>query len=280
MEFRVRHKNGQWIYVEAQFNPVIGSNGEVEYIIVVGRDISERKKMGEFIRKTETLSIAGQLAAGIAHEIRNPLTSVKGFLQLMQKKSDISNFLDIMLAEIDDMDKIIKEFLTLAKPQANQTLETNVNVILQNVISLISPQAILKNIDIVKNVEPHLPLIYCDQYQIQQVLINILQNSIQAMNTGGQITIKATKNNSSHIMFRVIDQGPGITKERMKRIYEPFFSIKEKGTGIGLMICHKIIRDHGGTIHIDSKVNEGTTVDIILPIRNGHTHRLRSYYEI
>ncbi|MEH7526327.1 EAL domain-containing protein [Bacillus sp. JJ1503] len=267
IEFRVRHQDGHWFYVEAQFNPVIGDNGELESIIVVGRDISERKKVDEFIQKKETLSVIGQLAAGIAHEIRNPLTAVKGFLQMMQQEIDKAKYIDIMLSEIHDIEKVIKEFLTLAKPQAIQTLETDINDLIQKVVTLISTQAILKNIKIVQKINPELPLIYCDNYQIKQLLINILQNSIQAVDNGGHITIRATWDGSEQIKIRVIDKGCGISKDRMKRIFEPFYSTKEKGTGIGLMICHKIIQDHGGTIHIDSELNIGTTIDIVLPIR-------------
>ncbi|WP_066297160.1 EAL domain-containing protein [Bacillus sp. FJAT-29937] len=267
IEFRIRHQDGYWFYVEAQFNPVIGNNGEVESIIVVGRDISERKRVDEFLHKKETLSVIGQLTAGFAHEIRNPLTSVKGFLQMLQQEIDKSKYVDIMLSEAHDIESVINEFLSLAKPQAIQMLETDLNDLLQKVITLISTQAILKNINIIQKVDPDLPLIYCDNYQINQVLINILQNSIQAMNNGGDITIQAAWDGSEQINFRVIDQGCGISKDRMKRIFEPFYSTKEKGTGIGLMICHKIIQDHGGTIHIDSELNKGTTIDIVLPIK-------------
>ncbi|WP_066297187.1 EAL domain-containing protein [Bacillus sp. FJAT-29937] len=267
IEFRVRHQDGYWFYVEAQFNPVIENNGELESIIVVGRDISERKKVDEFIQKKEMLSVIGQLAAGIAHEIRNPLTAVKGFLQMLQQELDKTKYIDIMLSEIHDIEKVIKEFITLAKPQAIQTLETNLQDLIQKVVTLISAQAILKNIKIVQKIDPELPLIYCDNYQIKQLLINIFQNSIQAMDNGGHITIRATWDGLEQIKIRVIDQGCGIPKDRMKRIFEPFYSTKEKGTGIGLMICHKIIQDHGGTIHIDSELNKGTTIDIVLPIK-------------
>ncbi|MBY0121205.1 EAL domain-containing protein [Bacillus sp. S/N-304-OC-R1] len=267
IEFRVRHQNGQWLYVETQFNPVIGANGVIEHIIVFGRDISERKRIDEFMCKTQTLSVAGHLAAGIAHEIRNPLTSIKGFLQMLQQEFNKSNYIDIALSEINNIEKIIKEFLTLAKPQASQTLETDIMALLQKVITLINTQAILNNIEIVPIIDPDLPQIYCDNYQIKKVLIKILQNSIQAMHDGGQITIRATRDGSRHIKIHVVDQGCGISKDRMKRIYEPFYSIKEKGTGIGLMICHKIIQDHGGTIQFNSEINQGTTIDIVLPIK-------------
>lgn len=265
-EFRIKHANGGWIHVESQGTPVLGNDNEVEQIIVVTRDISERKKADEFIRKTEKLSIVGQLAAGFAHEIRNPLTSIKGFLNLMQQENDIHNYTDIMIAEIDDVEKIVKEFLSLAKPQVRTMSPTDINVLLENVATLIGIPAILKNIEIINETDLELPLVYCDSNQIKQVFINVLQNAVEAMENGGVITIQATRLGSKDIKFNFIDQGCGISKERIEKIGEPFYSTKEKGTGLGLMISHKIIKEHGGIMHVESTVNLGTIVEIILPI--------------
>lgn len=265
-EFRIKHANGGWVHVESQGTPVLGNDGEVEHIIAVTRDISERKKVDEFIRKTEKLSIVGQLAAGFAHEIRNPLTSIKGFLNLMQQENNNPTYTDIMIAEIDDVEKIVKEFLSLAKPQVRTMSLTNINVLSQNVATLIGTRAILKNIEIIIENDLELPLVYCDSNQIKQVFINVLQNSVEAMENGGVITFLATRFGSKDIKFNFTDQGCGISKERIERIGEPFYSTKEKGTGLGLMISHKIIKEHGGIMHVDSTVNIGTTVEIILPI--------------
>jgi diguanylate cyclase (GGDEF)-like protein/PAS domain S-box-containing protein len=272
VEFRAKHANGEWIYLDTQATPVLGENDEVEQFIVVARDISERKKVDEFIRKTEKLSVVGQLAAGVAHEIRNPLTSIKGFLQIMQKEAIKPNYIDIMLSELYDVEKIVQEFLSLAKPpQASKMAPTNINVLLQHVVTLIGTQAVLKNVEIVQEVDSDLPLIYCDNHQIKQVFINILQNAVEAMTDGGILTIQAVKHDSENIKFRFIDQGCGIEEDRIKSIGEPFYSTKEKGTGLGLMISHKIVQEHGGTIHIKSVVNQGTTIDVILPVEQSVT---------
>jgi len=264
-EYRIQHADGKWIYLECQGTPVLGANGEVEYIISVARDISERKRLDEFIRKTEKLTVVGQLAAGVAHEIRNPLTTIKGFLQLMQKESQIPNYTDIMLSELDSVERIVKEFLSLAKPHANKMSPADINTLLQYVVTLFHTQAVLRKVEIVLEIDSDLPMIECDEHQMKQVFVNILQNSVESMSNGGTITILAMRLGPDQVKFQFIDQGCGIPEERMKSIGEPFYSTKEKGTGLGLMICHKIVQEHEGTIHIKSTVNKGTTVEIILP---------------
>ncbi|MEH7126573.1 PAS domain S-box protein [Bacillus sp. JJ1773] len=269
VEFRCENADGDWVYLEAQGTPVIGENDKLEHFVIVGRNISERKKMDEFILRTEKLSLVGQLAAGVAHEIRNPLTSIKGFLQLMQKELHKPNYLEIMLSEIDSIEKIIQEFLSLSKPHASKLAPTDINALLQYVVTLINAHAKLKNIDIVLVSDSELPIIHCDEHQMKQVFVNILQNAVEAMTNGGEIEIQTMRYESDNIRFRFIDQGCGITEDRIKSIGEPFYSTKEKGTGLGLMISHKIVQEHGGTIKLESTINEGTIVDVILPIGIG-----------
>ncbi|MFJ8235477.1 EAL domain-containing protein [Ureibacillus sp. NPDC094379] len=272
-EYRIKHINGSWIHVESQGTPVLDENGEVKHIIVVARDISERKKMDQFIQKIEKLSLAGQLAAGVAHEIRNPLTTVKGFLQMMQQELTTPNYTDIMLSELDDVEAIIEEFLSLAEPHASKMSPTDVNVLLQEVVTLIHKQAVLENIEIIQELDSELSTIDCDEHQIKQVFIHILQNSVEAMSNGGVIKIQTIWYKPDNIKFRIIDEGSGISKKRMKSIGEPFYSIKEKGTGLGLMISHKIVKEHRGILNIESILNQGTTVEITLPIKQAMTDK-------
>jgi len=267
VEFRYQHAKGGWVYVEAFGTPVLDEQGEVQHLVVVARDISERKKAEEFILKSDKLSAVGKLAAGLAQEIRNPLTSIKGFLQLMQK--DVKpNYIDIMLAEIDHMEGILKEFLTLSKPHFVQMKSIDINALIQKVIKLFSTQTILKNVAMMQELDVGLPLIRCDENQIKQVFINVLQNAVDSMPNGGTIHIQTMKDGTDYIKITFMDQGIGIPEERLKRIGEPFYSTKEKGTGLGLMISHKIVQEHGGTINFESIVNQGTKVDIVLPIQH------------
>lgn len=270
IEFRYKHIQGGWVYVEAFGNPVLNEQGEVEHIVIVARDISERKRAEESIRKSEKLSVVGKMAAGVAHEIRNPLTSIKGFAQLLQKEAENPFYFDMILSEINRLEEIIRGFLTLAKPQNPQIKEVDVNNLLQQVVQLFNTQAILNNVEIIQECDSDLPRIQCDENQIKQVLLNILQNAVEAMSNGGIINIQMFRHASDSIQFRCIDQGCGIPEERLKHIGEPFFSTKEKGTGLGLMLSQRIIQEHGGTISIESSINQGTTVDIILPIHHSY----------
>ncbi|WP_026692026.1 EAL domain-containing protein [Peribacillus kribbensis] len=267
VEFRYKHSNGGWVYVESFGTPVLNEQDEVTSIVIAGRDISERKKAEDLIRKSEKLSVVGQLAAGVAHEIRNPLTSIKGFVQLLQKELDKPFFTDVILSEIKRIERIVGEFLTLAKPQLPQMKEIDVIVLLEQVVFLFDSQAFLHKVGFIQEVDSvsELPPIYCDANQIKQVFINILQNAIEAMTHGGIIKILINREDSDSIKIRFIDQGCGIPEERIKKIGEPFYSTKEKGTGLGLMISQKIVQEHGGTMNIESTVNQGTKVDVILP---------------
>ncbi len=239
-------------------------NGEIVGVYGIAKDISELKQAEEFLRKSDRVSAIGQLAAGIAHEIRNPLTSVKGFLQFLQEQSFEQEFFEIIRHEIDRIELITNEFLILAKPQAKTYNYFSIESILAGFIPLVETQAKLSNIDIVMEIDKNLPVIYCDRNQIKQVFLNVIKNSMEAMTTGGLITF-SVKKKEGYLKIVIEDQGCGIPRERLIRIGEPFYSTKEKGTGLGLMIIFNIIKEHKGSIEIRSEVDIGTQVEICLP---------------
>ncbi|KRE46731.1 ATP-binding protein [Paenibacillus sp. Soil522] len=234
----------------------------------VMRDITERKRTEEMIRKSEKLSVVGQLAAGVAHEIRNPLTSLKGFLQLLNSKNlGYENYFEIMQAEIERINFIVNEFMIVSNPQVVRTLEEKrLECILQNIVLLLSAQANLINVQMITEYDSGIPLIKCDENQLKQVFINILKNALEAMNNGGIVRIQVKNIQPNQILIRFIDQGIGIPEDQLPKLGEPFHSTKETGTGLGLMVTNKIIEGHKGSMSIKSKVNQGTTVDIILPV--------------
>ena len=261
------HSNGSLILCEGVATPVMGRDGEVEHFILVGRDITEKRKAEELLLKSEKLSVVGELAAGVAHEIRNPLTAIRGFIQLFQQGITKPEFFHVVFNEFDRVEDIIKEFLSLAKPQEIRLRETDIQAVLKDVEILIESESHLQNVQIAQEFEPDIPLIMCDGNQIKQVFINLIKNSIEALPNGGFVKIEGEKE-GDHVVIRVRDNGMGISEERLQRLGEPFFSNKEKGTGLGLMLCFRIIRQHHGTIHFKSKENEGTTVEIRLPIKH------------
>ncbi|MCH1623968.1 PAS domain S-box protein [Fredinandcohnia quinoae] len=233
---------------------------------VIIRDISDRVKAENLMIQSEKLSIAGQLAAGIAHEIRNPLTAIKGFLQLFNIDFEAKKqYFDIIFSELNRIELILSELLLLAKPTDIKFREVDVKTILINVVTLLDTQAILKNIQINLELEPVDSLITCDGNQIKQVFINLIKNSIDAMSDGGNIYIK-TKVSNGKILISFTDEGCGIPEHVMRRIGEPFFTTKEKGTGLGLMVSYNIIENHNGQIKVESIEDKGTTFEICLPL--------------
>ena len=266
IEFRFqRHDEKDPVQFESRCMPVAGINGDVEYIVIVSRDISERKKAEELVLVSEKLSVVGELAAGVAHEIRNPLTTLKGFVQMFKKGEMDPIYLDIISDELDRIELITNEFLVLAKPQVVHYRLDSISSILQNVITVLTPQMNMNNIQVHMHLDGELPGISCEQSQLKQVFINIMKNAIEAMPRGGNITIRTSKA-GGFIRIEVVDEGCGIPPELISRLGEPFYTLKEKGTGLGLMVCKKIIKEHGGRIDYASELDRGTTVTIELPI--------------
>lgn len=236
-------------------------------MLTVLRDLTDRKRAEEMLIRSEKLSVIGQLAAGLAHEIRNPLTSLKGFNQLLKSKyAGESSYFDLMLTELERINLIVNDFMTLAKPQLSQFSYGSVESILQSVVSILSHQAILMNVNLRLEAACRLPDVYRDENQLKQVFINLIKNALEAMPQGGDVTVSADLADEKRVRIRIRDQGEGIPAALITRLGEPFFTTKENGTGLGLMISYRIIENHGGTISITSRAGEGTTVEIMLPV--------------
>ncbi|MGX6444462.1 ATP-binding protein [Neobacillus sp. K501] len=266
IEFRLNHKQGHWIEFESRCMPVKGENQEIEYIVIISRDISERKKAEEILLQSEKLSIVGELAAGVAHEIRNPLTTIKGFVQLYKWENGKSEINDLLLSELERIETITSEMLSLGKPQAVQLHRTNLGELVENTLELLSPEALMSDIQFNLQIEDSGLFITCEKNQLKQVFLNILKNAIEAMPKGGTIDIHLRKSGIGECILSFQDEGVGIPEEILPRLGEPFYTLKEKGTGLGLMICNKIVKQHQGTISYHSKKQEGTLVQIRLPL--------------
>jgi two-component system, sporulation sensor kinase E len=260
-------KAGRIIDVSTTISGIHNEKDELVAYASISHDITERRNTDELLRRSEKLSIVGQLAAGVAHEIRNPLTTLRGFVQLQHAKAKGNQqHLDIMLSELDRINFIVSEFLILAKPQAINFQRRDLVFILQDIISLLASQANLNNIQFHFDCAPHIPLINCEENQLKQVFINIIKNGMEAMPEGGEITIQVGNLASDDVMVRVVDQGFGIPEDQLARLGEPFYTNKETGTGLGLMVSQQIIANHKGSMQFYSELNKGTTVEIILPL--------------
>ncbi|CAM3415230.1 PAS domain-containing sensor histidine kinase [Paenibacillus lupini] len=267
IENKLLCKDGQSIDVEMSSIRIHNYRGKMVILTVI-RDLTDRKRSEEMLVRSEKLSVIGQLAAGVAHEIRNPLTALKGFTQLLKSKAEGNSFYyDIMTNELDRINFIVNEFMTLAKPHFSKFSTRRLDHILHAVISILETQAILMNVSIRTEFENCIPSIYCDENQLKQVFINIIKNAIEAMPLGGQITISvAMEPDQEKVRLTIRDEGMGIPDTIIRQIGQPFITTKEKGTGLGLMISSRIIEAHHGLMNISSVPDEGTTIEIILPL--------------
>lgn len=264
IEYKLKRQDGTTMDFEVSSLKIIFEG--VEAVLSIGKDITEKNEQtDQLLQKSEKLALLGQMAAGIAHEIRNPLTSIRGFVQLFKGDQDQNVYYDIVLSELDRINGIVGEFLFLSKPTTTAMQERDVKKLINDVVPLIQTQTILSNIQIGMEYESNLPYVYCDENQLKQVFLNILKNATEAMPNGGTIDLKVKKGKVKGVLIQIADQGVGIPKERIPKLGEPFYTTKEKGTGLGLMTCYKIIENHKGQLQIESEVNQGTTVQIFLP---------------
>ncbi|MBT2662091.1 PAS domain-containing sensor histidine kinase [Bacillus sp. ISL-45] len=266
-ELELMHKSGKTIIFQSTSLPII-VNDKIAGIICNSRDVTELRQTEERLRRTDKLSVVGELSASVAHEIRNPLTSLKGLVQLLQMEDEKHQlYYQIMIDELNRINHIVSELLLLAKPQQIKYTEADLQSILHDVISLLKTEASLHNIQIEFQVLSHPVMIECEPNQLKQLFINIVKNAIEASSAGDvvNITLQSADNN---ITVVVKDQGVGISKELLERIGEPFYSSKEKGTGLGMTVSFKIVQSHNGTIKFKSEPDKGTEVIVQLPIKH------------
>ncbi len=232
---------------------------------------SEIKQMQTQLIRSEKLVSLGRLVAGITHEINNPLTGILMFANLIHNNPkldpSLKNDTDVIINEAQRCAKIVKGLLDFSRESIPQKKPTSLNKIMEATLALIGRQSSFHNINIVRDYQQDLPLILIDENQIEQVFINILLNASQSMLGSGNIHIKTYTENEEYACLKITDTGTGISEENLEKIFDPFFTTKsDKGMGLGLSVSYGIIERHGGRIDVQSKVNEGTTFTIKLPM--------------
>ncbi|QJC54506.1 PAS domain S-box protein [Paenibacillus albicereus] len=263
-ELAGRRTDGELYWEQAKFLPIV-KRGEVIHYMKLSENITDRKETEEMLRKSEMLGAVGQLAAGIAHEIRNPLTSLKGFTKLMQEDNR-RNYISIMAMELERIEQIVSELLVLSKPQAVDFHAVSLGAVLRDVIMLIEAQAIMSNVQLVLELPEEELYVLGVANQLKQVFINLIKNGIEAMGAGGVIRVETEAGEGGMIWTRVIDEGGGIPQEKLAKLGEPFFSTKAKGTGLGLVMTYKIVENHHGKLYYESEMGKGTVGHVGLPL--------------
>lgn len=263
----VRSFDGMERILKTSTRTILGEHGEILGAIGIFEDLTDRLFLEEQVRRAEKFSVLGKFAAGIAHEIRNPLTTAKGFLQLLPSDSPdpkIRQLKDLVIPEIDRANEIITDFLMVAKPSAPQLKVGELQPLLEDLCGLIGPQALMQNIEL-KYVPCHtLKPVAIDRTQLMQVFLNLCNNAFDAMKDGGVLTVEV-EDCVSHVAVHFRDTGVGMDKDVIERIFEPFYTKKGNGTGLGLSVSHRIIEGHYGTIRVASCLGDGSTFTIQLP---------------
>ena len=259
------------VFVSA--SPLSDEQGKIIGGVVLIRDLTEIKELEERLKRTEKLASLGRLSAGIAHEIRNPLSSIKGFAHLFAKKlsydRELMEYATVMEREVDRLNLIITRFLQFAKPTPLKRKKFKIRELINYLTSLIKERLKEKNI-IFKTDYPKDDLeIFADFDQLTQLLLNLIINGIEASKEGGELllSIELSKD-KNNIIISVSDKGEGIKEEDLAHIFDPFFSRKRGGTGLGLSIAQKIAEAHGGDIKVKSVLNKGTTFSFVMPIKD------------
>jgi two-component system sensor histidine kinase HydH len=261
---------GEPIPLSVSAAKLISDAGEDLGTVFILRDLREIKELEERVSRSERLAALGSLAAGVAHEIRNPLSSIKGFAQFFLKKnppeSTDHKYSEVMIQEVERLDRVISNLLDYAKPKEPVKEKTSFADIIHRCIALIKDDAKSKKVELAVEIGEGIPLVPVDRDQITQVLLNITLNGLDAMQHGGRLAIRCfTGGAGKSIIVEIEDSGHGIPSKELPRIFDPFYSTKKTGTGLGLAIAHRIVENHGGTLAVKSTGKSGTTFRIVLP---------------
>ncbi len=259
---------------------VLRSNGVLHGAFVLFRDVSHLMTLEEQIRRSDRLKTIGQIAAGTAHEIRNPLTAIKGFIQLLNKTLTERNmskeleFVSIVLSELERVNDLVSEFLLLSKPKEIKQVSMRIGLVLQEILPMIRNEALLYNVTVLHYPKPELHPIMADKELLKQVFLNLGKNAIEAMSGGGTLIIRECSHpdQSGKIAVEISDTGSGITTDALEKVFDPFFTTKPQGTGLGLSVCQRIVHDLGGSIDVSSS-EAGTQFTVWLPYAAGEMDR-------
>lgn len=267
--------------ISLMVSPLQDRYGRASGSILLLRDLTRRKELEEDLKRSDRLAMLGTLAAGLAHEIKNPLGGIKGAAQLLMRKvagdPSFVQYAEIMIREVDRVNQLMEQLLDLSRPVKMHSISLNIHEILDDVL-LIERQAVeAAEITVRKQFDPSLPLVRADRAQLTQVFLNLIRNALQAMDGQGCLTITTRIETDFHIREHgrgpgkfiwvdIQDTGPGIKEEHLSQIFAPFFTTKKDGTGLGLAICYRIVMEHGGLIRVESREGEGATFKVSLRV--------------
>ena len=251
---------------------ILATAEEVGHVMIL-RDITESRRTAQQTIESERLNALRLLAAGVAHEIGNPLNSLHIHLQLMERsvqklhdgeKAELEQSIDVARSEVNRLDSIVTQFLKAIRPSRPQLRPENVNTIVEEAVRFFAPELQDRDIVVEQELRSDLPLLQLDRDELKQAFYNVIKNSVEAMHRHGTLRIR-TDLADTHVIVRFVDTGGGMSAENLSRVFEPYFTTKPTGSGLGLLIVRRIVREHGGELSIESSQGEGLTLTIRLP---------------
>jgi two-component system sensor histidine kinase HydH len=242
--------------------------------VLLFQDLREIEELKQAVERERHLASLGRLAAGVAHEVRNPLSSLKGFAQFFRTKfkpgSEEERYSDIMIEEVERLDRVVQELLDFARPVTPDRTRVSCSTMIEEALALVSEDAQFKRVSIETKLAEGLPDVLVDPMQIRQALLNVLLNAIEAMGDGGTLTIETTGTGSPDgpptVTISVADTGEGMSEEEVGKLFEPFYTTKPRGTGLGLTVVSRVVEQNGGRVGVRSAQGEGTTFSLVLPV--------------
>jgi two-component system, NtrC family, sensor histidine kinase PilS len=266
-------RDGQTLYLDMGLLGLRDRTGEYWGRLLVFQDRTRMRQMEEEVKRIERLAAVGELAAGIAHEIRNPLASISGSFQMLEEdlrdRRDQARLLEIIRRELVRLNHIVDDFLTFARPKSGESGTVDLSRTVEDVLNLFERQeGVIGRVELIRNITPKIHILF-DPHQLEQVLWNLLINAYESMPEGGRLTVHVDthipdKNRFARMMVQ--DTGIGIKPENLPRVFDPFFTTKDGGSGLGLSIVYRIIESRGGRIEIDSRFGSGTMFNVMLPL--------------
>jgi PAS domain S-box-containing protein len=274
LEIRVRHKLGEWRRIRCHFSPLCDETGKIDGVIISGRDVTELKRLEEQLIQAEKLAAMGQMLAGVAHELNNPLTAILGVTELLREREGLEETtkrqLDLTHRQARRAARIVQNLLEFSRPAAPQKKPTDVNSLVERTLQLHEHSLRRNNVEVEFQSQAGLPAIIGDANQLIQVFLNLVSNAehaIREVREAGRVQIRAGRI-GGHIFVTVQDDGCGIPPEALPRLFDPFYTTKRPGggTGLGLSICMSIVREHGGSIDVETLPAGGSAFTVFLPI--------------
>lgn len=285
-EVSFRQKDSSSIFVGLNTSPLHDEDNKFDGVVLLFRDLTEVRHLKLQIERMERLALLGELAAGIAHEIRNPLAGIKAAAQVLEESFGADDFryqiVERIVREVDKSNRLLKEFFKFAKPTKPKLNFHDIEMIIDGVYLLLAPKIKKRTINFFTDFNSDVPQVYVDETQLEQVILNLFLNAVDAMPGGGILTVSTFRkklrvldkekekldvsdNELNYVIVEISDTGRGIKEEDLDKVFNPFFTTKTEGLGLGLSICSRLVEENGGKLDVTSEVGKGTTFVLALP---------------